>query len=128
MKFTGQPGTGGGGVLPPPFWPVPAVPQPVASAWAAAGQQVSMASAEGLLAKMTGDEPDEKLREALVNLVPLARHAPHQPHCPVRILDALSHESLKRLVAGMPRAALLFLFAEERKCRAAARPGISPPA
>jgi hypothetical protein len=103
MKSRAQAGTGTGG--------------------AAGERDLAIAWADELLAAVTGNEPEEKLREPALNLVLMARQAPHQANCPVRMLDGLSHDSLKGLVANMPRAALLFVFDEERKCRAAARPG-----
>jgi hypothetical protein len=92
--------------------------------WAVLEKSFAIARANQLLAAVTGNEPEEKLREAILNLVLVARAAPHQPHCPVRMLDGISTAALNGLVANMPRAALMFVFEEERKCRAAARPGI----
>jgi hypothetical protein len=98
--------------------------QPMAfSGWVAAEKNTATARINELLAAVTGSEPDETLREKVLSLVLMARPAIHQAHCPVQMLDGITHDSFKGLVAAMPRSALIFLLEEERKCRAAVRLG-----
>jgi hypothetical protein len=128
MRLREQVATGTGvscadGGAPPSSVAEKQVPPLAGPGWADAESALATSRTNELLAAVTGNEPDEKLRAAVLELVLIAGQAPHQPHCPVRMLDGISHDSLKGLVADLSRDALLFLFAAERKCRSAGGTG-----
>jgi len=70
-----------------------------------------------LLPFVTGKEPDSTLRDLAIYFAEGCPANRLHPRCPFRVLNGLYPGSLKTLVHGMTRAALLSLFEMERELR-----------
>jgi len=89
--------------------------------WDVVRFRLSARGADGkLLSAVTGNETDEELRELALHFVemcPAGQQRSERSGCPFRILNQLYHGSLKNLVNGMTRKALLGMFELEWEVR-----------
>ncbi len=66
---------------------------------------------------ITGQEPDAKLRQLLLEFSLRCPLSQTHAHCPFCMLGGLSRTSLEHLVYGMKREAMVFLFDAEYELR-----------
>ncbi len=70
-----------------------------------------------LLPATTGKESEAELKEMVLWFTEKCPRQQYHQHCPFRILEGLSYNSLQNLVNGLSREAALGLFELEHICR-----------